>query len=128
MQVLQKNAQFITTDARPVDFASIIEPVILMDANDKTKHLVHHKITTLNTKHNEDDQLTKKQQITLKELRYDTFIKVLPANKGRATVIMDKPDCLRKAATLFNDSESYKWIFGNSLAFRRSSRPMAYHS
>lgn len=97
--VLQNDAYY-TTDAHLVAFISALEPVTHhMDANDETTHQIRHKINVLATNHRENNRITKSQQSTMRELRNNTYIVVLPADNERATVVMDKTDCFQKATT-----------------------------
>ena len=43
-----------------------------------------------------EDNLSKKQRQALHSLKEDTEITTLPADKGRATVILDKEDYIKK--------------------------------
>ena len=43
-----------------------------------------------------EDNLSKKQRQALHSLKEDTEITILPADKGRATVILDKENCIKK--------------------------------
>nr|VZI27337.1 unnamed protein product [Spirometra erinaceieuropaei] len=52
--------------------------------------------------------LLRDEQKALRELKADTEIVILPVDKGRSTVILDKVDYRRKALLLLNDRESYK--------------------
>nr|VZI05255.1 unnamed protein product [Spirometra erinaceieuropaei] len=46
----------------------------------------------------------------IKELKRDEDIVIVPADKGRATVILDKSEYAAKAQELLNDNQSYKVI------------------
>ena len=50
-----------------------------------------------------DSNLTKDEQQALKRLKTDENIVILPADKGRVTVVMDKTDYYDKMDTLVND-------------------------
>nr|VZI03806.1 unnamed protein product [Spirometra erinaceieuropaei] len=58
--------------------------------------------------HRKTHSLLRDEQKALRELKADTEIVILPADKGRSTVILDKVDYRRKALLLLNDRESYK--------------------
>ncbi|BHF81907.1 hypothetical protein SprV_0802504200 [Sparganum proliferum] len=51
--------------------------------------------------------ITKAEQSALKTLRADTSIVILPADKGRSTVVMDKADYIQKANALLEDRQAY---------------------
>jgi hypothetical protein len=44
----------------------------------------------------------------LEDLKKDDDIVILPADKGRMTVVMDKLDYTNKAKTLINDTNTYQ--------------------
>jgi len=51
--------------------------------------------------------LTKDEQQALKRLKNDNNIVILPADKGRVTVVMDKTDYFDKMDALVNDKQTY---------------------
>ena len=55
-----------------------------------------------------DSNLTKDEQHALKRLRNDKDIVILPADKGRVTVVMDKTDYHDKMDALVNDKQTYE--------------------
>ena len=52
--------------------------------------------------------LTKDEQHALKRLKNDKDIVILPADKGRVTVVMDKTDYHDKMDAIVNDKQTYK--------------------
>ena len=52
--------------------------------------------------------LTPSESKAMKELRKNNTILILPADKGRATVIMDKDDYNSKMLAMLNDADIYK--------------------
>jgi len=52
--------------------------------------------------------LTKDEQHALRRLKNDESIVILPANKGRVTVVMDKTDYFDKMDALVNDKQTYE--------------------
>ena len=52
--------------------------------------------------------LSPEESKALKELKNNESIMILPADKGRATVIMDKDDYDRKMVSMLNDADVYK--------------------
>jgi len=52
--------------------------------------------------------LTKNEQQALKRLKNDNNIVILPAGKGRVTVVMDKTDYFDKMGALVNDKQIYE--------------------
>ena len=55
-----------------------------------------------------DNNLTKDEQQALKRLKNDDNIVVLPADKGRVTVVMDKTDYFYKMDALVCDKQTYE--------------------
>ncbi|XP_019619742.1 PREDICTED: uncharacterized protein LOC109466463 [Branchiostoma belcheri] len=51
--------------------------------------------------------ITKEERLALDDLRKDSSIIILPADKGRATVIMNKSEYQDKCSDLLNDSTTY---------------------
>ena len=52
--------------------------------------------------------MTKDERQALKRLKTDEDIVILPADKGRVTVVMDKTDYYDKMDTLGNDKQTYE--------------------
>ena len=55
-----------------------------------------------------DSNLTKGERQALKRLKTDENIVILPADKGRVTVVMDKTNYYDKMDTLVNDKQTYE--------------------
>ena len=55
-----------------------------------------------------DSNLTNDEQHVLKRLRNDKDILILPADRGRVTVVMDKTDYHDKMDALVNDKQTYQ--------------------
>ena len=55
-----------------------------------------------------ESNLTKDEQQALKRLKNDENIVILPADKGRVTVVMDKTDYYDKMDALVNDKQTYE--------------------
>ena len=55
--------------------------------------------------------VTKEERIALKELKdLSDFLTILPADKGRATVILDKAEYNQKMSDLLNDNTTYEQL------------------
>ena len=54
--------------------------------------------------------MTKDERQALKRLKTDENIVILPADKGRVTVVMDKTDYYDKMDTLVNDKQTYEGL------------------
>ena len=64
--------------------------------------------STLQTASITDNNLTKDEKQALKRLKNDENIVILPADKGRVTVVMDKKDYHDKMNELVNDKQTYQ--------------------
>jgi len=51
--------------------------------------------------------ISKEEKLALDKLRKDTSIQILPADKGRATVIMDKDDYETRVKDMLEDEKTY---------------------
>ncbi|BHF66113.1 hypothetical protein SprV_0200912700 [Sparganum proliferum] len=69
---------------------------------------LRHQISSLIMSHRKTHSLLRDEQKTLRELKADTEIVILPADKGRSTAMLNKVDYQNKALMLLNDQESYK--------------------
>ena len=72
---------------------------------DETKEHIRHQITT-NLHNKRPVKPDNDEQKAIKDLQNDNEIIILPADKGRMTVIMNKSDYINKANTLLRDTET----------------------
>ncbi|BHF65539.1 hypothetical protein SprV_0200855200 [Sparganum proliferum] len=108
LQVLQHAACFNTADADPVNLLAGIESVLKHSQEpDDVKHLIRQQVTSLLLAHKPRVAIPKAEQDALERLKADRSIVVLPADKGRSTVVLDKSDYLRKANALLDDRLAY---------------------
>nr|VZI43350.1 unnamed protein product [Spirometra erinaceieuropaei] len=115
-KVLKRGSGFNTTDADPVNFIASFESGFRQTgATDEAKDLLRHQVSSFLMSHQKTHTLLREEQKTLRELKADTEIVILPADKGRSTVILDKEDYRHKAFLLLNDRESYKFSDAASL-------------
>ncbi|BHF76295.1 hypothetical protein SprV_0501939300 [Sparganum proliferum] len=104
LKVLSHEACFNTTGADPVNLVRTAESILKQtEEADETKHLARQQVTTLVMAHKPRAIITRAEQDTLKKLRVDTSIVILPADKGRSTVVLDKADYIQKASKLLDD-------------------------
>nr|VZI39191.1 unnamed protein product [Spirometra erinaceieuropaei] len=54
--------------------------------------------------------ITSAELKAIREFKNDDEIVIVPADKGRATVVLDKSEYVAKAQQLLNDNQSYKVI------------------
>nr|VZI31824.1 unnamed protein product [Spirometra erinaceieuropaei] len=109
LAVLGRGATFNTADAAPPEFIAAFESVLqLTQTSEETKELIRHKTSSLLMQHKKSETLSKEEQQSLKSLKGDKDIIILPADKGRSTVVLDKSDYQKKALSLLDDTQSYK--------------------
>ena len=76
---------------------------------ESTKDNIRSRIaSTIQSASLHDSNLTKDEQHALKRLRNDKDIVILPADKGRVTVVMDKTDYHNKMDALVNAKQTYR--------------------
>nr|VZI44706.1 unnamed protein product [Spirometra erinaceieuropaei] len=108
MQVLRHEASFNTADAKPVNMIAAVESILSQTgATDETKNLIRHQVSSLLMAHRPRDVLSKVERDALKELRADNDLVIVPADKGRSTVVLDRTDYNQKAKSLLEDRQSY---------------------
>ena len=93
------------------DIVSSVESVLACQRElpESTKDDIRSRIvSTLLSASLTDCNLTKDELHALRRLRNDKDIVILPAEKGRVTVVMDKKDYTDKMDSLVNDKQSYE--------------------
>ena len=79
------------------------------DLSESAKDNIRSRIvSTVQSASIPDNNLTKDEQQALKRLKNDNNIVILPADKGRVTVVMDKTDYFDKMDALVNDIQTYE--------------------
>ena len=58
-------------------------------------------------RHSNTSRLNKEETRALNNLKKDDTIIILPADKGRKTVVMNKTDYINKATAILNDTNTY---------------------
>ncbi|BHF75876.1 hypothetical protein SprV_0501897300 [Sparganum proliferum] len=108
MQVLRHEASFNTTDAKPVNMIAAVESILSqMEATEETKSLIRHQVSSLLMAHRPREVLSKVERDALRELKADKGLVIVPADKGRSTVVLDRTDYLQKAKDLLEDRQFY---------------------
>ncbi|BHF84794.1 hypothetical protein SprV_0902794600 [Sparganum proliferum] len=80
----------------------------LTRASEETKDLIRHQTSSLLMRHKWCETLSNVEQRALKSLKANKDIIILPADKGRSTVVLDKSDYQKKVQDLLEDQHSYK--------------------
>nr|VZI06608.1 unnamed protein product [Spirometra erinaceieuropaei] len=76
-------------------------------ATGETKNLIRRQVSSLLMAHRSRDVLSKVERDALKELRADKDLVIMPADKGRSTVVLDRTDYSQKVKSLLGDRQSY---------------------
>ncbi|BHF80557.1 hypothetical protein SprV_0702368500 [Sparganum proliferum] len=66
-------------------------------ATEETKSLIRHQVSSLLMAHRPQDVLSKVERDGLRELKADKDLVIVPADKGRSMVALDRTDYLQKA-------------------------------
>ena len=91
------------------------------DLSEPAKDNIRSRIaSTIQSTSMPDSNLTKDEQQAPRRLKNDQNIVILPADKGRVTVVMDKTDCHDKMDALVNDKQTYEEL-------RRDPTPAPQH-
>nr|VZI31787.1 unnamed protein product [Spirometra erinaceieuropaei] len=77
------------------------------EATEETKNLIQHQVSSLLMAHRPRKVLSKVERDALRELKADKDLGIVPADKGRSTVVLDRTDYLQKAKGLLEDREFY---------------------
>ncbi|XP_028408809.1 uncharacterized protein LOC114531389 [Dendronephthya gigantea] len=105
---LAKGLNFNTKDADALDYVADLESALKSTSlPDETKEHIRHQITT-NLLNKRPVSLDTDEQKAIKDLQDDKEIIILPADKGRMTVVMNKSDYIDKANTLLKDTATYQ--------------------
>nr|VZI15315.1 unnamed protein product [Spirometra erinaceieuropaei] len=108
MQVLRREASSNTTDAKPVNMIAAVESILCQtEATEESKSLIRHQVSSLLMAHRPREVLSKLERDALRELKVDKDLVIVPADKGRSTVVLDMTDYLQKAKGLLEDRQFY---------------------
>nr|VZI14244.1 unnamed protein product [Spirometra erinaceieuropaei] len=77
------------------------------EATEETKSLIRHQVSSLLMAHRPREVLSKVERDALRELKADKDLVIVPADKGRSTVVLDRTDYLQKAKGLLEDRQFY---------------------
>ncbi|BHF77576.1 hypothetical protein SprV_0602068400 [Sparganum proliferum] len=93
LRVLRHETCFNTADADPVDFIAALEAMLVRSGtSDDMKHSVRQRVTSLLMTHRPTRCISQSESKAMRELRRDDSIIILPADKGRSTVVMNRED------------------------------------
>ncbi|BHF64099.1 hypothetical protein SprV_0200709800 [Sparganum proliferum] len=108
IKVLSHDACFNTTDAQPIDFIAAAEAVIReAPITEENRNLLRQRISSRLMSHKKRNMLSKAENEALRTLKADKSIVILPADKGRSTVVLNKEDYVNKVEALLGDRTAY---------------------
>nr|VZI51535.1 unnamed protein product [Spirometra erinaceieuropaei] len=108
MQVLRHEASFNTADTKPVNMIAAVESILCQtEAREETKSLIRHQVSSILMAHRPREELSKVERDAPREIKADKDLVIVPADKGRATVVLDRTDYLQKAKGLPEDRKFY---------------------
>ncbi|BHF65487.1 hypothetical protein SprV_0200849900 [Sparganum proliferum] len=108
MQALRKEASFNTADAEPVNITATVESVLgQTEATEETKNLIRHQVSSLLMAQSPREVFSMVERGALRELKADKDLVIVPADKGRPTVVVNRTDYLQKAKGLLEDRQFY---------------------
>ncbi|BHF83210.1 hypothetical protein SprV_0802635200 [Sparganum proliferum] len=111
VKVLQHESSYNTGDAQPVDFIAALEATLSKtDTTEDSKNAIRQRVASLIISHRPRRTIPSAEVKAIRELKRDDEIVIVPADKGRATVVLDKSEYVAKAQQLLNDNQSYKVI------------------
>ncbi|BHF71711.1 hypothetical protein SprV_0401477100 [Sparganum proliferum] len=109
VKVLQHESSYNTEDAQPVDFIAALEATLSKtDTTEDSKNAIRQRVASLIISHRPRRTIPSAEVKAIRELNRDEEIVIVPADKGRATVVLDKSEYVAKAQQLLNDNQSYK--------------------
>jgi hypothetical protein len=116
INALSHEANFNTSDAKPINFIAEFENILSQtDATEDDRNAIRQKISSLVVSHKPVNTLTQRETRILNELKSDKDITILPADKGRSTVVMNKSEYTEKIEILLSDREAYKTCEGDPM-------------
>ena len=108
-QLLSKGLNYNTEDANQSDFIADLEHALkTADFKEHTANNIRHQLASYLHYHKKPIDMTKTKRKTLNNLKNDNNIIILPADKGRTKVVMDRTDYANKANDLLQDKNTYK--------------------
>ena len=104
--ILAKGPKFAVSPRQPpnLEYITVIEAACTKLSKQDAEELRADINQVLRSSHPHKPNLTKAQNVALKELKRDRECIVLTADKGVAMIIMDRQDYINKANTLLNQN------------------------
>nr|VZI24562.1 unnamed protein product [Spirometra erinaceieuropaei] len=106
MQVLRDEASFNTADSKPVNMIAAVESILCQtEATKETKNLIRHQVSSLLMANRLWEVFSKVERDALRELKAEKDLVIVPADKGCATVVLDRTDYLQETKGLLEDRQ-----------------------
>nr|VZI18049.1 unnamed protein product [Spirometra erinaceieuropaei] len=77
------------------------------ESTEETMTLIRHQMSSLLMAHRPREVLSKVERDALRELKADKDLVIMPADKGRSTIVLDRTDNLQKSKGLLEDRLFY---------------------
>ncbi|BHF75020.1 hypothetical protein SprV_0501811300 [Sparganum proliferum] len=107
-KVLSHDACFNTTDVQPTDIIAAAESVIReAPITEENRNLLRQRISSRLMSHKKRNMLSKAENEALRILKADKSIVIIPADKGRPTVVRNKENYVNKVEALLGDRTAY---------------------
>ncbi|KAL7053347.1 hypothetical protein AAHC03_025459 [Spirometra sp. Aus1] len=108
ISLLSKGLKCNYTDAAPTNFLASLESVLLISViSEDVRANIRICASGLFRQRKRHRNLTVDKEKGLRSLMTDDSIVVVPADKGGATIIMNKADYVQKVNTVFDGREAY---------------------
>ena len=108
-EVLIKGLNYNFKDASKLEYLASLEAALTTsNLTEDAQQNIRQTIVPVITRNRTYNTLSKDEQQAMDNLKHDSNIVILPADKGRMTVVMDKPDYIDKAKALLNDTNIYR--------------------
>nr|CAH8820893.1 unnamed protein product [Trichobilharzia regenti] len=115
-QLLQKGLNYNTGDASKTDFFAAFESLLKSsNLNEETQEEIRQTIVPMVKQKRQHTQLNAQELKALKKLKNRKDIVILPADKGRTTVVMDREEYTKKAEELLKDEDVYQQLPTNPI-------------
>ena len=115
INLLRRGLNFaIVPKALPTEEIITSTEVACKNLNSKTAASLRSEVArSVKRKRNPTPNIPREEFQALQELKKDTSVMILPADKGRATVILDKSDYFGKVDKILNDKKTYQILKKN---------------
>ena len=121
-EVLIKGMKFNTKDASHREYLADFEHALRSNGTSSEEQQQIRQIVIPNlSRHKPFNALSKQESTALRSLKNDSDIIILPADKGRVTVVLNKTDYIEKAMALLRDSNTYS-VMANDQTSKLSAK------